>query len=80
MLAKSCCQHGPTEVSINGSLLPEKQDNGEEGRTWPGVEDHLELERLPVCELIIMRCLGFWPQQNQTDCDVRSFHIRVWVK
>lgn len=41
MLAKSCCQPGFTEVSINGSLMPEKDKNGEKGHTRPGEENHL---------------------------------------
>lgn len=40
MLATNYCQPDPTGVSINDSLMPEKKENGEEGGTWSGVEDH----------------------------------------
>lgn len=59
MLDRNCCQPGPTEVSINVSLMAEKEEHGEKGHMLPGVEDHLlvnELERLALSELIIMWC------------------------
>lgn len=44
---KSCCQPGPTELSINGSLMPEKDGKGKKGHTRPGEED-CQLVNVPL--------------------------------
>lgn len=40
-LPSSCCQPGPTEVSINGSFMPEEEENGGEGKVERGAAQRI---------------------------------------